>query len=145
MTATAEQLDVLKQSLNNFRDLQKSKQMAGEEEYIEEIFEDMNEDIQSSMVTSAHSRDQNNNQPLQAARSRLEDHKNSQLQLQPTRNLAAGKKTNRPISATYNLAQLQFGQPQGVIPHHQPTNSHSLRQIDRAQVINAVNQENKNL
>ena len=45
MTATAEQLDVLKQSLNNFRDLQKSKQMAGEEEYIEEIFEDMNEDI----------------------------------------------------------------------------------------------------
>lgn len=40
MTATAEQLDVLKQSLNNFRDFQKLKASADEDEYIEEIFED---------------------------------------------------------------------------------------------------------
>ena len=49
MTATAEQLDVLKQSLNNFRDLPKPKAAAEEDEYIEEIFEDEGEDVHSSM------------------------------------------------------------------------------------------------
>ena len=55
MTATAEQLDVLKQSLNNFRDFQTSKAVGGEDDYIEEIFEDEAEDQTSSMQTSAQS------------------------------------------------------------------------------------------
>lgn len=37
MTATAEQLDVLKQSLSNFKNIKKQQD---DEEYIEEIFED---------------------------------------------------------------------------------------------------------
>jgi hypothetical protein len=37
MTATAEQLDVLKQSLSNFKD---AAEKAVDDEYIEEIFED---------------------------------------------------------------------------------------------------------
>jgi hypothetical protein len=55
MTATAEQLDVLKQSLNNFRDLHQPKATAADDEYIEEIFEDEGEDVHSSMQTSAQS------------------------------------------------------------------------------------------
>lgn len=42
MTATAEQLDVLKQSLSNFKEFSKNENapVAEPEEYIEEIFED---------------------------------------------------------------------------------------------------------
>jgi len=40
MTATAEQLDVLKQSLSNFKDLSKKPADENGDEYIEEIFED---------------------------------------------------------------------------------------------------------
>lgn len=49
MTATAEQLSVLQQSLNNFRDVSNPKTNNGEDEYIEEIFEDEAEDDHSSM------------------------------------------------------------------------------------------------
>ena len=40
MTATAEQLDVLKQSLSNFKEATKPAQAQVDDEYIEEIFED---------------------------------------------------------------------------------------------------------
>jgi len=40
MTATAEQLDVLKQSLSNFKDFSKKPADENGDEYIEEIFED---------------------------------------------------------------------------------------------------------
>jgi len=49
MTATAEQLSVLQQSLNNFRDVTNPKNINAEDEYIEEIFEDEAEDDHSSM------------------------------------------------------------------------------------------------
>ena len=44
MTATAEQLDVLKQSLSNFKDLSKKPADENGDEYIEEIFEDQAEE-----------------------------------------------------------------------------------------------------
>jgi hypothetical protein len=43
MTATAEQLDVLKQSLSNFKEAT-NKRQDDQDEYIEEIFEDGAED-----------------------------------------------------------------------------------------------------
>ncbi len=53
MTATAEQIDVLKQSLSNFKE--GTKKIEAEDEYIEEIFEDAGaEDDDSDHVNSGN-------------------------------------------------------------------------------------------
>ena len=52
MTATAEQLDVLKQSLSNFKETNKKANLNEDEDYIEEIFEDAAAEDENSNNTS---------------------------------------------------------------------------------------------
>lgn len=52
MTATAEQLDVLKQSLSNFKETNKKANQNEDEDYIEEIFEDAAAEDENSNNTS---------------------------------------------------------------------------------------------
>ena len=83
------------------------KATADEDEYIEEIFEDEGEDVHSSMQTSAQSQAENNSQSTVLNRfNNPPEEAKRMVQQYSTRNLpVAGKKVNRPISATYNLAQ----------------------------------------